>query len=141
MWLRGVSYRQHGINFRSHLLTSDQTTFPELWRMETRFGDYARIDERTPAYRSLLPIPIRSPKTSGSVDLGTLGTFRDGRYQNCERIRFRAEGIETLRTNFPWVDSVDIRMFLMGFDVGEKYSTAVENRRIDDSPEAPHVQD
>jgi hypothetical protein len=93
------------------------------------------------AFRSSLAhMRIQSPKMSGWVDLGPLGRFQHGHHQNLERIRSRAEGIKMLRTNFPWVDSVDIRMFLMGFDLGEKCSTAVKDHRIDNSREAQQRQ-
>lgn len=93
------------------------------------------------AFRSSLAhMRIQSPKMSGWVDLGPLGRFQHGHHQNLERIRSRAEGIKMLRTNFPWVDSVDIRMFLMGFDEGEKYSRDLEDRCGQDTPEAQRMQ-
>jgi hypothetical protein len=93
------------------------------------------------AFRSSLAhMRIQSPKMSGWVDLGPLGRFQHGHHQNLERIRSRAEGIKMLRTNFPWVDSVDIRMFLMGFDAGEKYSRDLEDRCGQDTPEAQRMQ-
>jgi hypothetical protein len=75
------------------------------------------------------------------VDLGPLGKFQDGRYQNHERIRFRAEGIETLRAKFPWADSVDCRVFLMGFDEGEKWNMASADRHAPNIPEAQQAKD
>jgi hypothetical protein len=93
------------------------------------------------AFRSFLAhIRIQSSRTSVWVDLGPLGMLRDGRYQNHEHIRCRAEGIETLRASFPWVDSVDVRMFLLGVDAGEKYSMAARDRRAESIPEVQRAK-
>jgi hypothetical protein len=73
-------------------------------------------------------------------DLGPLGRIQDGRYQNHERIRSRAAGIETMRSNSPWVDSVDIRIFLQGWDAGEKYSMGLTDHHVQSNPDSPHVK-
>jgi hypothetical protein len=84
---------------------------------------------------------IRIQSAMWWVDLGPLGKFQDGRYQNHERIRSRAEGIETLRAKCPWVDSVDCRMFLMGFDEGEKWSMAAAYPHAPNIPEEQQAKD
>lgn len=93
------------------------------------------------AFRSFRAhIRIQSPRMGSYFDLGPLGHFRDGRYQNHERIQFRAEGIEKLRAKSPWVDSVDCRVFLLGFDAGEKYSTAVTGHRTPNIPDSQQAK-
>jgi hypothetical protein len=60
------------------------------------------------------------------VRVGPAFQFRDGCYQGSERTIARAEGIKKFQANYPWVDSVDIQMFLEGFDVGEEYCTTAQ---------------
>lgn len=84
---------------------------------------------------------IRIQSSMWWVDLGPLGKFQDGHYQNHERIQSRVEGIKTLQAKCPWVDSVDLRMFLMGFDEGEKYNTALADRHGSNIPEAQQEKD
>lgn len=62
------------------------------------------------------------------IDLGEACQLRDGRYQPNERTYACAEGIRTLLATHPWVDSVDVRLFLMGFYAGERYSTHLQDR-------------
>jgi hypothetical protein len=83
---------------------------------------------------------IQSPKMGNHFDLGPLGRVQDGRYQNYERIQSRAVGIETLRSKSPWVDSVDIRLFLWGWDAGEKYSMGLMDRPAPNTPDAQQAK-
>ena len=46
----------------------------------------------------------------------------DGSLRPVVRTQARTIGIDTLRATYPWVDTVDSRMFLMGFDAGEQWS-------------------
>jgi hypothetical protein len=70
-------------------------------------------------------IRIQSARTGGSIDPGPLYQCRDGRLETNARTLARVSGIETLRSTDPWVDAVDCRMFLMGFDAAEKYYSIV----------------
>jgi hypothetical protein len=75
-------------------------------------------------------IRILFSKAGTRVDLGASYQLRDGCYQANTRILARAEGIEKLRATHPWVDTADLRIFLMGFDAGEEYSRAVDLRDV-----------
>jgi hypothetical protein len=55
------------------------------------------------------------------VDLGASFLERDGCYLENERTIACAEGIEKLKAIHPWIESVDVRIFLMGFAAGEEY--------------------
>lgn len=59
------------------------------------------------------------------VDLGASCLERNGCYVGNKRTTACAEGIERLRATHPWVDSQDLRIFLMGFASGEEYSKTV----------------
>ncbi len=74
------------------------------------------------AFRSFRAhIRIQSARAGGRVDLGPAFQLRDGRYQENTQTTARAEGIKRLLATHPWVDSVDLRIFLAGFDAGEEY--------------------
>jgi hypothetical protein len=72
------------------------------------------------AIRSCLGhIQIQSATETPHVTLGPLfERCLDGSYRELLRTRACGEDIERLSANFPWVDFVDRRIFLMGFDAG-----------------------
>jgi hypothetical protein len=76
----------------------------------------------------------------GYVDLGPQGRLQDGHHQNDKRILARAEGTKTVQSKSPWVDSVDLRMFLMGWDAGEKYSTDLMDHHSPNIPDAQQAK-
>jgi hypothetical protein len=57
----------------------------------------------------------------GRVDLGPAFQRQGECYLPNERTNACAEGTRTLLAIRPWADAVDLQMFLMGFDAGEKY--------------------
>jgi hypothetical protein len=74
------------------------------------------------------------------IDLGASCQFQDGCWQANKRTLARAEGIEKLKATHPWVDTPDLRIFLMGFDAGEEYSSSVP-RQGWNSQESPSVHE
>jgi hypothetical protein len=90
------------------------------------------------AFRSFRAhIRIQSPINGDCFPLGqTLG----GLGPNDGRILSRVEGIEKLRSKCPWVDSVDLRMWMMGFEEGEKYNMASADRHASSIPVARQVK-
>lgn len=66
-------------------------------------------------------IRIQSATAGGRVDLGPAVQLEDGCYQANTRTLARAAGIEKLQATHRWVDIVDLRIFLMGFEWGEEY--------------------
>jgi hypothetical protein len=70
--------------------------------------------------------------------MGPALQFRDGCYRANERTIARGEGIKRLQAKHRWVDTVDLQMFLEGFDAGEEYCIGA---RADDhgNQEAPHI--
>jgi len=57
-----------------------------------------------------------------SLDLGpALQLLADGQRLACTRTVARSYGTQLLETKYPWVDLVDLRVFLLGFDEGEKW--------------------
>jgi hypothetical protein len=67
-------------------------------------------------------IRILSSKMAEWVRLGPRYTLQGQCLLPNARTQARASSIEILRSTYDWVDSTDCRVFLMGFDVGEKYS-------------------
>jgi hypothetical protein len=76
------------------------------------------------AFRSFLGhVGSQSARARVAVDLGpALRLLPNGQYQANARTRARAEGTKKLRAIHPWVDIPDLRIFLMGFDVGERFA-------------------
>ena len=74
------------------------------------------------ALRSCLGhIHIQAPIETPHVDFGALyERSPDGSYRESVRTHARAECIKKLEATFPWVDFVDRRIFLMGFDAAEQ---------------------
>lgn len=100
-----------------------------------------RLYRWSAAFRSFRAhIRIQSPKMGSHFDLGPLGRVQDGRCKNHERIQSRAAGIETMRSGSPWVDSVDIRLFLLGWDAGEKYSMGLADHHTQNTPDSQPVK-
>jgi len=66
-------------------------------------------------------IHIQSSRMTEWVHLGPRYTLQDQFLLPNARTQARASGIEILHSRYDWVDSVDCRVFLMGFDAGEKY--------------------
>jgi hypothetical protein len=62
---------------------------------------------KEPLLLTLGPAPLLYPDGSTREALGTLA---------------RSESIESLLARYRWVDTVDLRMFLEGFDAGESYA-------------------
>jgi hypothetical protein len=62
-------------------------------------------------------------KGRGSVTLGPSGEFHSGSYRRNKRTLARTEGIGKLQATRPWVDSQDLEIFLMGFDMGEQWAS------------------
>jgi hypothetical protein len=58
-----------------------------------------------------------------SVDFGpALRRFPDGSLRPEVRTQARSLDTSRLEAKYPWVDTVDVRMFLEGFDAGERWS-------------------
>jgi hypothetical protein len=76
------------------------------------------------AFRSFLGhVGSQSARARVAVDLGpSLQLLPNGRYQANTRTRARAEGTRNLQAIHPWVDIADLRMFLAGFDAGERFA-------------------
>ena len=66
-------------------------------------------------------IRILFSKAGTRVDLGASCRIQDGCFLANTRTVARAEGIERILATHPWADSVDLRIFLIGFDAGEEY--------------------
>jgi len=87
-------------------------------------------------------IGLQSAKREGWLDVGPACQVLDGHLQPNERTLARAEGIEKLRSKYGWADTVDLRVFLMGFDVGEKYSTmSQDHQNIPEKDQTPKEPD
>jgi hypothetical protein len=74
-------------------------------------------------FRSFLGhIEIQSSTERLAVDLGPVwDKSPDGSYQLNIHTEARSQNIEVLLAKYPWVDSVDLRMFLTGFDAGAEF--------------------
>lgn len=65
--------------------------------------------------------------------------FPDGSRRAQPRTLARSESIESLSAKYRWVDTVDLRMFLEGFDAGERYAlgtAGTETERRDGQADA-----
>jgi hypothetical protein len=62
--------------------------------------------------------------TTRGVRLGPAFQPQSQGHSPNERTYARAEGIKNLQATHPWVDNVDLQLFLMGFDAGEEHCTA-----------------
>ena len=74
------------------------------------------------ALRSFLGhLQVLSAKGYPSLDLGPASLlFPDGSTLEAPYTTARAVGTEALRAKYPWVDTADIHLFLMGFDAAAK---------------------
>jgi len=52
----------------------------------------------------------------------------DGSLQYVVRTQIRSFDIQKLQAIYPWVDILELRIFLMGFDAGEQWVLGSENR-------------
>lgn len=84
-------------------------------------------------------IRIQSATVGGRVDLGCAVQLEDGCYQANTRTLARAAGIEKLQAIHRWVDIVDLRIFLMGFEAGEEYSNTHCPRKDSSTSCSTHV--
>jgi len=76
-------------------------------------------------------IEIQSSTERLAVDLGPVwDKSPDGSYRLNLRTAARSQSIEVLLAKYPWVDSVDLRMFLAGFDAGAEFSPQENAERI-----------
>lgn len=58
-----------------------------------------------------------------AVDLGPLfQPLPDGCFDENSRTRSRRLGIEAIKQSHPWANTVDLEIFLQGFDWGERYA-------------------
>lgn len=87
------------------------------------------------AFRSFRAhIRIQSARMGGSVDAGPAFQLLNEHLELNARTSARVEGIKTLQAKCPWVDTVDLRIFLMGFDEGERYNTPSKGRQNQHTP-------
>lgn len=69
-----------------------------------------------------------SAKGHPSVDFGpALRRLPDGSLQPENRTIARSDGIDILLAKYPWADCVDARIFLAGFDAGERFGLDSRN--------------
>jgi hypothetical protein len=74
--------------------------------------------------------------TTKGVPPGLALQLESGCYLENARTRARVAGIRNLQASHPWVDNVDLRLSLMGFDVGEEhYISVLEKNRNNPSPQ------
>lgn len=78
---------------------------------------------RRAAFRSCRGhIQIQSARERVAVRLGpTLERSRTGHLQPNVRTLCRGEGIRNLLATYQWADNADLRVFLLGFDLGEQF--------------------
>lgn len=75
-------------------------------------------------HSALVRIRLLCAKEGTHVDLGPAPmVLNDGSRTNT-RTRSRAEGIQMLLAKYYWADSLDLRIFLDGFDAGEEFGKA-----------------
>jgi hypothetical protein len=85
-------------------------------------------------------IRILSSRMGGWVHAGPAYTVLDQCCAPNEGTLARVRGIETLRSIYRWADAVDCRVFLMGFDAGEKYNMAVVGHLSTPAKQQVHVE-
>lgn len=97
-------------------------------------GLVARIDKWCAVLHSFRAhIRIQCAKKGERVHVGPAYRCQDGHLCPDERTEARAEGIETMLATHPWADSADLKVFLMGFDAGEKFGTSLQAFRNPES--------
>jgi hypothetical protein len=67
-------------------------------------------------------IRTQSPKEMPHQIVGVLLEWSPTGYKENTRTLARTESIRRLSAKYPWVDIVDHRLFLMGFDAGEQWT-------------------
>lgn len=85
------------------------------------------------AFRSALGhIRIQDTRDIPAVDLGpALQSTVRGELVPDTRTSARSSCIRKLLARYPWADTVDIRIFLMGFDEGEKWRARSPSKEVD----------
>jgi hypothetical protein len=82
----------------------------EIFGMAFRsFREHTRIQPAKDSFVDLTP-PALPGRNEGLTE--------------CVRINARLAGIEQLKTTHPWVDLVDQKIYLLGFDEAERWSAA-----------------
>ncbi len=66
---------------------------------------------------------LQSSRKLASLPLGKPVQHPNGRLEMSAGQKCRVAGIETLQAKYPWVDIVDLHIYLMGFHAGEESST------------------
>jgi hypothetical protein len=64
---------------------------------------------------------IRTALREGQYSIGIGPVFAQSGQLDL-RTHSRNEGIEKVRSRFPWMDVLDIQIFLAGFDAGERFA-------------------
>jgi hypothetical protein len=83
-------------------------------------------------------IRIQSSKERLAVDLGPAPVLTpDGSLIDQPATRARVASIENLSAKYPWIDIVDRRIFLMGFDAGEQTHDRCHVNETDRQVELP----
>jgi hypothetical protein len=59
-----------------------------------------------------------------------------GELRQCTRTHARAEYIKAVLATRPWADTIDLRMFLDGFDAGEQWTLYTTDKGSDRRPES-----
>jgi|ERR1700722_345828 len=95
-----------------------------LWRSHWRGTWYITSAACRSLYNHIhISLPTRLP----IVDLGRATVSpQDGILRASERAVARHEYIQKLLAIYPWVDIVDLRIFLMGFDAGEQWADGTQ---------------
>lgn len=88
---------------------------------------------------ALAHIGIELATLGERIALGPSLQFQDGCYRQNGYTNACVEGIETLRAIHPWVGNLDVRIYLMGFHAGARYSTAAMESHPN-SQDAPRNQ-
>lgn len=71
---------------------------------------------------------LQSPREPYGLSVGKVFVRGEGRsLRRNTRTLARAFCIEMLSANLPWVDTIDLRIFLMGFDAGEEWNHHMGN--------------
>ena len=82
-------------------------------------------------------IRIQSPKEMPHQTVGVLLEWTRHGYVANTRTPARIESIRRLSAKYPWVDIVDHRIFLEGFDAGEQYVRGTLGIQIEQQDEIP----
>jgi len=75
-------------------------------------------------------IQLVSPRMGGWVEVGAACRLQGKRLVPNERTLASVESIKKLLSIHPWADPVDCRIFLLGFEAGERYNMGRQVYRI-----------